>query len=188
MERFQQFSTPLPMGLAAMAAAQITPRDLVLEPSAGTGLLAILGWASKAAAIETKDREPKWLKQVWFPGCHSDIGGSYPEAESRLSDIALDWMVGELKECVPSIRINENFLNRAPDPLGLQHREDAMVAFGPFRIGWKKGIREVGNDFPLHPSVQERMQASAVAQCGEVKPYRPAQLKERSDLKCYYEE
>ena len=42
MERFQQFSTPLPMSLAALAAAQITPRDLVLEPSAGTGLLAIL--------------------------------------------------------------------------------------------------------------------------------------------------
>ncbi|WP_194098417.1 bifunctional class I SAM-dependent methyltransferase/DEAD/DEAH box helicase [Marivivens aquimaris] len=42
MERFQQFSTPLPMGLAALAAAQITPRDIVLEPSAGTGLLAIL--------------------------------------------------------------------------------------------------------------------------------------------------
>jgi hypothetical protein len=42
MERFQQFSTPLPMGLVALAAAQITPRDLVLEPSAGTGLLAIL--------------------------------------------------------------------------------------------------------------------------------------------------
>ncbi|MGL4280288.1 MAG: strawberry notch-like NTP hydrolase domain-containing protein [Albidovulum sp.] len=42
MERFQQFSTPLPMGLAALAAAQMTPRDLVLEPSAGTGLLAIL--------------------------------------------------------------------------------------------------------------------------------------------------
>ena len=42
MERFQQFSTPLPMGLAAIVAAQITPRDLVLEPLAGTGLLAIL--------------------------------------------------------------------------------------------------------------------------------------------------
>ncbi|WP_298498747.1 bifunctional class I SAM-dependent methyltransferase/DEAD/DEAH box helicase [uncultured Maritimibacter sp.] len=42
MERFQQFSTPLPMGLAALTAAQITPLDLVLEPSAGTGLLAIL--------------------------------------------------------------------------------------------------------------------------------------------------
>ena len=42
MERFQQFSTPLPMGLAALAVAQIDTRDLVLEPSAGTGLLAIL--------------------------------------------------------------------------------------------------------------------------------------------------
>ncbi len=42
MERFQQFSTPLPMGLTALAAAQIKPRDVVLEPSAGTGLLAIL--------------------------------------------------------------------------------------------------------------------------------------------------
>ncbi|WP_341485634.1 bifunctional class I SAM-dependent methyltransferase/DEAD/DEAH box helicase [Thioclava sp. GXIMD4215] len=42
MERFQQFSTPLPMGVAALAAAQIAPGDLVLEPSAGTGLLAIL--------------------------------------------------------------------------------------------------------------------------------------------------
>lgn len=30
-------------------------------------------------------REPKWLKQAWFPGCHSDIGGSYPEAESLRS-------------------------------------------------------------------------------------------------------
>ena len=147
-----------------------------------------VGWASKAAAIETKDREPKWLKQVWFPGCHSDIGGSYPEAESRLSDIALDWMVDELKDCVPSIQINENVLNRAPDPLGLQHREDAMVALGPLRIRWKKGTRAVGDDFPLHPSVEERMRAKAVAQCGDVKPYRPAQLKERRDLKCYYDE
>lgn len=145
-----------------------------------------VGWATKQAVIETRDREPKWLKQVWFPGCHSDIGGSYPESESRLSDIALDWMLGELKECAPSIQINENLLHRAPDARGLQHREDAMVTIGPFRIAWKKGIREVGDDFPLHPSVEERMRAKAVAQSGEVKPYRPAQLKGREDMKCYY--
>ncbi|MGX8009085.1 strawberry notch-like NTP hydrolase domain-containing protein [Mesorhizobium sp. ORM8.1] len=41
-QTFQQFSTPLPLGLAAVAAAAITPADRVLEPSAGTGLLAIL--------------------------------------------------------------------------------------------------------------------------------------------------
>lgn len=37
--------------------------------------------------------EPEWLEQMWFAGNHSDIGGSYGEDESRLSDIALGWMV-----------------------------------------------------------------------------------------------
>ncbi|MFC5373825.1 strawberry notch-like NTP hydrolase domain-containing protein [Brevundimonas faecalis] len=41
-QAFQQFSTPVPLGLAALAAAAITPADRVLEPSAGTGLLAVL--------------------------------------------------------------------------------------------------------------------------------------------------
>jgi len=41
-QAFQQFSTPSPLGLAAVTAAGITPSDIVLEPSAGTGLLAIL--------------------------------------------------------------------------------------------------------------------------------------------------
>ena len=41
-QALQQFSTPVSLGLAAIAAAAITPRDIVLEPSAGTGLLAIL--------------------------------------------------------------------------------------------------------------------------------------------------
>ena len=36
----QQFSTPIALGFAASAAAAITPGDLVLEPSAGTGVLA----------------------------------------------------------------------------------------------------------------------------------------------------
>jgi predicted RNA methylase len=40
-ERLQQFSTPLPLGFVAAAAAALSPADTVLEPSAGTGLLAI---------------------------------------------------------------------------------------------------------------------------------------------------
>src|SRR5208282_152734 len=40
-EHFQQFSTPLGLGFVAAEAAMITPADLVLEPSAGTGMLAI---------------------------------------------------------------------------------------------------------------------------------------------------
>ena len=69
MERFQQFSTPLPMGLAALAAAQIAPRDLVLEPSAGTGLLAILAEIAggSLALNELADTRADLLR-VLFPG------------------------------------------------------------------------------------------------------------------------
>src|SRR5437868_3038645 len=35
----------------------------------------------------------QWFEQVWFAGNHSDIGGSYPENDSRLSDITLNWML-----------------------------------------------------------------------------------------------
>ncbi len=40
-QALQQFSTPLALGFVATSAAAIAPADLVLEPSAGTGLLAI---------------------------------------------------------------------------------------------------------------------------------------------------
>ena len=38
-EALQQFSTPIPLGFAAVTAAAITAEDVVLEPSAGTGLM-----------------------------------------------------------------------------------------------------------------------------------------------------
>lgn len=41
MVALQQFSTPLPLAFAAATAAQMNRNDIVLEPSTGTGLLAI---------------------------------------------------------------------------------------------------------------------------------------------------
>jgi uncharacterized protein (DUF2235 family) len=38
------------------------------------------------------------VKEVWFAGVHSDVGGSYSEAESQLSQIALRWMVCEAEQ------------------------------------------------------------------------------------------
>ena len=40
--RLQQFSTPLPLAYAALQAAAIRPGDVVLEPRAGTGMLAVM--------------------------------------------------------------------------------------------------------------------------------------------------
>src|SRR5260370_13584783 len=35
------------------------------------------------------------IKQVWFTGVHSDVGGSYPELESGLAKVTLEWMLHE---------------------------------------------------------------------------------------------
>ncbi len=39
--------------------------------------------------------EGQSIKQVWFAGVHSDVGGSYAAAESGLSQITLEWMLCE---------------------------------------------------------------------------------------------
>ncbi len=39
--------------------------------------------------------ERQTCKEVWFAGVHSDVGGSYPEPESGLAEVALEWMVHE---------------------------------------------------------------------------------------------
>ena len=68
-EALQQFSTPIILGLAASAAAAITPDDIVLEPSAGTGLLAILAELSGASLVlnELAKTRAKLLSLL-FPG------------------------------------------------------------------------------------------------------------------------
>jgi uncharacterized protein (DUF2235 family) len=58
------------------------------------------------------------LKQVWFAGVHSDVGGSYPDMQSGLSQVALEWM---LCEAVSSgLLVNpasaEKVLGRVPPP------------------------------------------------------------------------
>ena len=68
-EALQQFSTPMMLGLAASTAAAITPTDVVLEPSAGTGLLAILAELSGATLALNELAETRaGLLSLLFPG------------------------------------------------------------------------------------------------------------------------
>jgi hypothetical protein len=68
-QALQQFSTPLPLGVAALTAAAITPQDVVLEPSAGTGLLAILAQMMGGSLIlnELAETRAALLSEL-FPG------------------------------------------------------------------------------------------------------------------------
>lgn len=60
----------------------------------------------RAKPASTSGFGPVPLKQVWFAGVHSDVGGGYPDAESGLSKVALQWMVVEAESC--GLRIDAN--------------------------------------------------------------------------------
>jgi protein strawberry notch len=69
-ERFQQFSTPITLGFVAAEAAALTATDLVLEPSAGTGLLAIFAELARArlALNEIADTRAGLLARLFRDG------------------------------------------------------------------------------------------------------------------------
>jgi uncharacterized protein (DUF2235 family) len=127
------------------------------------------------------------LKQVWFAGVHSDVGGSYAEAESGLSKIALRWMLCEAQAAGLMLDTQKvaDVLGGAtpyvpPDPRGPLHKSLHGVwwlgefwpklFFHPVSVPgqpapeWKRGIRiNIGRTrfIPtgahIHQSVFDRM-------------------------------
>ncbi|NEQ64325.1 MAG: hypothetical protein F6K21_02275 [Symploca sp. SIO2D2] len=65
----QQFSTPPELGFLAIKCAQIQPKDIVLEPSAGTGILARLAEVEGATVVlnELSKHRTAILRKL-FPG------------------------------------------------------------------------------------------------------------------------
>ncbi len=125
--------------------------------------------------------DPAWFEQLWFAGNHSDIGGSYPEDESRLSDVALDWMLGAASAV--GLKYDPSVLRLHPDPLGVQHDETRGLIF---RFARKK-LRTLKTNAPLHPSVLDRLAAAEVEQFGLSAPYRPENLRAHDNAKAYYQ-
>lgn len=62
------------------------------------------------------------VKQVWFAGVHSDVGGSYPLDESGLAQVSLWWMLKQFKGlCIDEQALQELF----SDSTGGENRGDA---------------------------------------------------------------
>ena len=53
---------------------------------------------------------PKVLKQCWFPGVHSDIGGGY--LDSELANITMAWMVSNLE---PFLEFDKSYILEQQD-------------------------------------------------------------------------
>lgn len=139
--------------------------------------------------------EPEWLRQVWFAGNHSDIGGSYPEDEARLSDISLKWMIEQATELPYPLLIDQSRLHLFPDAAGMQHSEiesmrESYPAWWPkrWRWTWAQKHRDIRPQAVLHSSVHERFAVKdGVPHYGVQTVYRPAKLVGHTKLEQYYE-
>jgi predicted RNA methylase len=78
-ETFQQFSTPLPLAHVAATAAAITPADRVLEPSAGTGLLAVFAELAGASLVlnELADTRAGLLRHLFADAAVTSLDAAH---------------------------------------------------------------------------------------------------------------
>ena len=138
-----------------------------------------VGWGTKGVHPARPDG-PEWFQQVWFSGCHSDVGGSYLEDESRLSDIPLEWMLDVAVKV--GLKYDENVLRLYPDATGMQHDETRRL---PFKL-LAKIDRTVPVDAPLHETVIQRFETKDVQLYDEFRPYRPEGLRSHQSTAKYY--
>lgn len=139
---------------------------------------------------------PVDLKQVWFAGVHSDVGGGYPEAQSGLSKLALEWMIDEARVC--GLRFDSAKVDRIlgrtqpefarPDPNAKLH--ESLTGgwrlaeilpkrhWSPTGTSWRPNLgarRKVPDGALVHWSVYERAGYSFVPPLGatRIEPPEP---------------
>jgi|HubBroStandDraft_4_1064222.scaffolds.fasta_scaffold18885_4 uncharacterized protein (DUF2235 family) len=131
-------------------------------------------WGSLLAVIEGLKIDR--FEQFWFAGNHADIGGGYPENESRLSDISLKWMIDAAADGLgdEGLLLDRTVLQLHPAADGMQHDETRSIVF---RLAGKSD-RDPVPDATLHHTVVERFNlAGGVLQYDVVAPYRPEALR-----------
>ncbi|PTM42050.1 uncharacterized protein (DUF2235 family) [Bosea sp. 124] len=141
-------------------------------------------WGKPDVWRDTGAGNPDWFEQIWFSGNHSDVGGSYPDSESRLSDISLGWMAHEAAKLPDGLKIDWSVLRLYPDPRGMQHDEMRSLAF---RFA-ATVTREIKPQARLHDSVYERIKAGRVLHYDVERPYRPDNLRQHEQAGGLFEQ
>lgn len=119
------------------------------------------------------DNHRQDVKQVWFSGAHSDVGGGYPRIERDLSNRALDWLRREAENY--GLRFNTNELPNLKDSSSITRVHDSYK--GAFKMQAPKlrdcltsfeveRSADMLSSFSIHPSALERI-------TGDLPPFYP---------------
>ena len=104
------------------------------------------------------------IKQVWFPGVHTDVGGGYEKQE--LSDLSLVWMMGEAHDQGLLI-LPEHPVKLNPDADG--HMHDSREGFPG--VLYKKRVRSWNSAERGKPTLHQSILVRTVDRDNQPKPY-----------------
>lgn len=161
----------------------------------------------KHFSVELWDNNPtahKALEQRWFPGVHSDIGGSYPDGESGtgrdLGRVTLAWMLDRLEQNDTGLLVNrdvldiENVTDSSEHHLGEMHNERAKKRLGIFPTGWfwPEGFRTraasvpLGSDDSVLPDQNGIIEGLTIDRFKRRSVYRPEALRNHPEFSSEY--
>ena len=147
--RFQQFSTPIALGLAAAEAAAITPDDLVLEPRPGRAFGGLRRTGRRQTCAERDHRHPRRVACASLPRlrrhttqcrAHKRSARSGDAAQRRADEPAL-LIVAPCREalrrgCLPASRLGFRAAARGRTP-----RRDHRAQCRSRGAGLARGVR-----------------------------------------------
>lgn len=121
------------------------------------------------------------MKQVWFSGMHTDVGGGYKEQD--LSDIPLLWMIEEAKQHGLKIYPKHN-VKTHPDADGFMH--DSRKGFPGYLF--KKAARTWNPQTHSNPVIHQSVLLRKLNKENKVTPpYKPWILKYDYDIEPWHE-
>ena len=122
---------------------------------------------SFAPTLWNQPNDGERLKQVWFPGVHSDVGGGY--REPGLADGALAWMIGEARAAGLVFR-DPAFARIRPDPGDVLH--DSHTGMMQVLVTAPRTMPPLGDTEKFHDSVRMRRADPPLAEAAYL-PARP---------------
>ena len=98
-------------------------------------------------------KKPERVKEVWFAGVHTDVGGGYPEDD--LAQVPLTWMINELGDGLRFIDgAKQSFTNNASPYAAAHDSRNGLSVF--YRYG-PRTVGDNGGPPVIHHSVAEKI-------------------------------
>ncbi|TGP40312.1 DUF2235 domain-containing protein [bacterium M00.F.Ca.ET.228.01.1.1] len=139
--------------------------DTDLNPKVRFGLHAVSVDEQRGDFVPTLWTPRDNIKQVLFPGAHSDVGGGYSTDASGLSNGALVWMKQSLEDPRIGLKFRAEPALPLGDPLGVGHRPWMEGAFAFRPKGPRKVLEDaaLANQLLFHKSLETRLAGTALS-------------------------